>query len=169
MLWFLSASLFSEPFKLLTMNARGFANSLTYNLLCDLIETSNCDVCFVQETLISSESTIKSLSRRWSGRSFWSLASGRQGGVVTLISSRCSHEMVSWKKNSDRIVSLLVRSNDVHVNLVNIYAPTDLAERKIFSDSLHDFFILSSAIIIRGDFNCYDNALDKFGGNVSIH
>ena len=40
----------------------GFANSLTYNLLFDLIKTSNCDVCFIQETLISSESTIKSLS-----------------------------------------------------------------------------------------------------------
>ena len=56
MFWFLSV--FSEPFKLLTVNARGFTNSLTYNLLFDLIETSNCDVCFVQETLISLESTI---------------------------------------------------------------------------------------------------------------
>ena len=27
----------------------------------------------------------------------------------------------------------------------------------------------SSAIIIRGAFNCYDNAIGKFGGNVSIH
>ena len=27
----------------------------------------------------------------------------------------------------------------------------------------------SSAIIIRGAFNCYDNAVGKFGGNVSIH
>ena len=77
--------------------------------------------------------------------------------------------MVSWKKDSHaRIVSLLVRSNDVDVNLVNIYAPTNLAEQKIFFDFLHDFFIPSSAIII-GDFNWYDNALDKFGGNVSIH
>ena len=152
------------------MNARGLANSLTYNLLFDLIETSNCDVCFVQETLISSESTIKSLSRRWPGRSFWSPASGRQGGVVTLISSRCSDEMISWKKDShSRIVSLFVRSNDVDVNLVNIYAPTNLAERKTFFDSLHDFFIPSSAIIIGRDFNCYNNTLDKFGGNVSIH
>ena len=87
-----------------------------------------------------------------------------------MISSRCSDEMVSWKKDSHgRIVSLLVRSNDVDVNLVNIYAPTNLAERKTFFDSLHDFFIPSSAIIIGGDFNCYDNALDKFGGNVSSH
>ena len=78
--------------------------------------------------------------------------------------------MVSWKKDSHgRIVSLLVRSNAVDVNLVNIYAPTDLAERKIFFDSLLNFFIPSSVIIIGGDFNCYDNALDKFGGNVSIH
>ena len=61
------------------MNARGFANSLTYNLLFDLIGTSNWDVCFVQETLISSESIIKSLSRRWPGGSVWSPASGRQG------------------------------------------------------------------------------------------
>ena len=78
--------------------------------------------------------------------------------------------MVSWKKDSHgRIVSFLVRSNDVDVNLVNIHAPTNLAEPKTFFDSLHDFFIPSSAIIIGGDFNCYDNTLDKFGGNVSIH
>ena len=157
-------------FKLLTVNARGFANPLTHNLLFDLIESSNCDVCFVQETLVSSESTIKSLSRRWLGRCFWSPASGRQGGVVTLISSKCSDEIVSWKKDSHgRIVSILIRSNGVDVNLVNVYAPTNLAERKIFFDSLHEFFIPSAAIIIGGDYNCYDNVLDKFGGNISIH
>ena len=90
--------------------------------------------------------------------------------MVTLISSKCSDEIVSWKKDShSRIVSILIRSNGVDVNLVNIYAPTNLAERKIFFDSLHEFFIPSDAIIIGGDFNCYDNALDKFGGNISIH
>ena len=90
--------------------------------------------------------------------------------MVTLISSKCSDEIVSWKKDSHgRIVSILIRSNGVEVNLVNIYAPTNLAERKIFFDSLHEFFIPSDAIIIGGDFNCYDNVLDKFGGNISIH
>ena len=73
------------------------------------------------------------------------------------------------KKTHSRIVSILIRSNGVDVNLVNIYAPTNLIERKIFSDSLHEFFIPSAAIIIGGDFNCYDNVLDKFGGNISIH
>ena len=83
---------------------------------------------------------------------------------------KCSDEIVSWKKDSHgRIVSILIRSNGVEVNLVNIYAPTNLAERKIFFDSLHEFFIPSAAIIIGGDYNCYDNVLDKFGGNISIH
>ena len=103
------------------MNARGFGSPFTYNLLFDLIETSNCHVCVVQKTLVSSESTIKSLSRRWLGCSFWSPASGRQGGVVTLILSKCSDEIVSWKKDSHgRIVSILIRSNNVDVNLVTI-------------------------------------------------
>ena len=63
----------------------------------------------------------------------------------------------------------MIRCNDVDLNLVNIYAPTNLTDRKRFFDSIHDFFIPSSAIVIGGDFNCYNNALDKFGGNISIH
>ena len=136
----------------------------------DLIEKSLCDVCFVQETLISSETTIKSLSRRWLGRSFWSPAIGRQGGVVTLISPKCVNDVVSWKKDSrGRIVSTLIRIDDVDVNFVNIYAPANLTDRKNFYDELHEYFLPGSAIVVGGDFNSYDNPLDKFGGNASIH
>ena len=39
---------------------------------------------------------------------------------------------------------------------------------KSFLDSLHDFFFSSAALISGGDFNCYDKALDKFGGNFSV-
>jgi len=67
------------------------------------------------------------------------------------------------------VVSLVTRVEGVDLNLVNIYAPTNRSERKSFYDSLHEFFIPSAAFIVGGDFNCYDNALDKFGGNVSIH
>lgn len=146
-------------------------NPLTHNYLFDSIEKMSCDFCFVQETFISSESLIKAVSHRGPGRSFWSPAICRQGGVATLIniSHRISDEVISWKKDSHgRVVSNLIRTNDVDLNLVNIYAPTNPSERKVFFDSLHDFFIPSSATIIGSDFNCYDNAPDKFGGNVSI-
>ena len=133
----------------------------------DLIEKSLCDVCFVQETLISSETTIKSLSRRWLGCSSWSQAFGRQGGVATLISPKCLNDVVSWKKDScGHIVSTLIRIGDVDVNFVNIYASANLTDRKNFYD---EYFLPGSAIVVGGDFNCYDNPLDKFGGNASIH
>ena len=142
-------------------------NPLNNNLLFDLIEKSDCDICFIQETQISSDVTIKSVSRRWLGRSFWAPAIGRQGGVVTLISPK--DEIVSWKKDSfGRIISILIRIDGVDFNLVNIYAPTNLTDRKLFFESLHDFFIPASAFVIGGDFNSYENALDKFGGHVVI-
>ena len=69
--------------------------------------------------------------------------------MVTLISSKCSDEIFSWKRDSHGcIVSILIRNNDIDVNLVNIYPPTNVAERKIFFDSLHEFFIPSAGIII---------------------
>lgn len=92
-----------------------------------------------------------------------------QGGIVTLISPKCSNEVISWKKDSHgRVVSLVIRVDGVDLNLVNIYAPTNRSERKCFYDSLHEFFIPSAAFIVGGDFNCYDNALDKFGGSWNL-
>ena len=118
------------------MNARGFASPLTYNLLFDLIETSNCHVCVVQKTLVSAESTIKSLSRRWLGCSFWSPASGRQGGVVTLILSKCSDEIVSWKKDSHGLHEFLflpLRSSSQGILTAMIMLLINLVETFLFT------------------------------------
>ena len=43
-----------------------------------------------------------------------------------------------------------------------------MTDRKTFYDSLSDFFFPCAALIVGGDFNCFDNELDKFGGNISI-
>ena len=162
-------SFFQDNFKVLTINARGLGSPLNNNLLFDLIEKSVCDICFVQETLVSSEANIKVLSRRWLGRSYWPPSIDKQGGVAVLFSPKCSGEVVSWKKDSNgRIISILVRIDGVDLNFVNIYAPTNRTDRKLFYESLHEYFVPASALVIGGDFNCYENALDKFGGNVSV-
>ena len=52
--------------------------------------------------------------------------------------------MISWKKDSHgRIVSLLVRSNDVDVNLVNIYAPTRVIFKKGDRKNLKNWRLIS--------------------------
>ena len=78
--------------------------------------------------------------------------------------------MLSWKRDSNgRVVSLLIRIDEVDFNLVNIYAPTNLTDRKSFFETIHEFFFPCSSLTVSGDFNSYESASYKFGGNVSIH
>ena len=119
-------------FRVLTINIRSI-NSTKLDLIAGHLCSSDIDVCFVQETQVSSEKTIKSLSSRWDGRSFWSPALGRQGGVVVLFSSRFTGDVSSWKKDSEgRVVSVLVSIGNFTCNLINIYAPTNRLERSTF-------------------------------------
>lgn len=46
-----------------------------------------------------------------------------------------------------------------------MYAPTQPALRNSFLQSIHQFFFSNACLIICSDFTCYDNSLDKFGGN----
>ena len=126
-------SFFQDTSNVLTINARGLGNPLNINLLFDLIEKSDCDICLVQETLVSSDQSIKTLFCRWLRHSYWNPAIGKQGGVAVLISPKCTDEILSWKKDSNgRVLSIFIRVNGVDLNVVNIYAPTNVTNRKSF-------------------------------------
>ena len=119
--------------------------------------------------MISDADQIKSLSSRWTGPSFWAPAIGRRGGVAVLFSRDFRDKVSVWKKDSDgRILSILLKVDDLNINVVNLYAPTAPTERKTFLQSLHAYFFPHSRLIIGGDFNCYDNSSDKFGGNAVL-
>ena len=123
----------------------------------------------MQETLASNPDVINNLRSKWRGPSFWSPAIGKQGGVALLVKENSCFEVKQWKKDfSGRIVSALVTFNGLRLNLVNIYAPTNPSERKVFFDSLPDFFFPHSLKIVGGDFNCFESEFDKFQGNICI-
>ena len=85
-----------------------------------------------------------------------------------LVSDRSPFEILNWQRDSSgRIISVLFKLDELRFNLVNIYAPTNPAQRKGFYDTLHEFFYPNSFKIIAGDFNCYESSFDKFGGNSS--
>lgn len=129
----------------------------------------NYDICFVQETQLSREKSIKDFGSRWRGPSFWAPAAGKQGGVAILIKESLEGKIVSWSKDSGgRILSLLLELPNMRINLINIYAPVNLTASKAFFENLHTFLFPADNIVIGGDFNCYDHNLDKFGGNISI-
>lgn len=86
----------------------------------------------------------------------------QRGGSVIFISESFEGNISAW-----RAISVLIELYDFKINLVSIYAPTALTDKKTFFNSLHEFFIPADGLIIAGDFNCYKCDLDKFVGNVS--
>ena len=152
--------------KFCSINSRGL-NSRKEYLTFD--RAKSFDFFLIQETLVSDYDKIKRLSSHWPGASFWSPAVGKQGGVCILVNENFVGRIVNCRRDSDgRVLSLLVDLGGSRFNLVNIYAPAVLTDRKIFFESLHQYFIPAGDSIIGGDFNRYDRDLDKLGGNVSF-
>lgn len=63
-----------------------------------------------------------------------------------------------------RVLSVLIQLGNSTFNVVNIYSPDAVSDRKTFFERLHNYF-LSSVLIIGGNFNCVDSPLDKFHSN----
>ena len=153
-------------FKTLSLNTRGFTQPFRdyffYNLLFE------ADIFCFQEVQISDPSFFQSFAEKWQGSCFWSPALGKQGGVITCLSDSFDYEVIQWKRDtSGRVVSVVIKINDYSFNIVNIYAPTNLTERRVFFENLHEYFLPSDSIVIASDFNCYEYQSDKTGSNLS--
>lgn len=154
--------------KLTTINIRGFGGEAKTKSIFDFAKQSKADFIFLQETLVARTDKINDLREKWEGKRFWSPAIGKQGGVAVLFSAKTDFEMLNWKKDpSGRIVSVLVSLGDFRCNLINIYAPTNQTDRKVFFDTLPDYFFPGEMRIIAGGFNCIEREKDKFGGTVT--
>ena len=46
-------------------------------------------------------------------------------------------------------------------NVVNVYAPNTVSERKTVFENLHNYFISQGDLIVARDFNCVGNVLDR--------
>jgi len=73
-------------YKLCSLNIRGFGNDAKQRSIFEFAEQSRADFIFLQETLATNPDAIDSLKARWPGKSFWSPALGKQGGVALLVS-----------------------------------------------------------------------------------
>lgn len=121
----------SSLFIVATVNVRGL-NSDKLALLSDAPQKRIDFVC-LQETMISNDQSQKVLAQKWSGPSFCSPAIGQRGGVTILCSPEQRDNVSVRQKDADGRLSLLVSCNDIRLNLVNVYAPTNPTERDVFS------------------------------------
>lgn len=137
--------------KLILLNIQGFGSDTKSNSIFDFAKRSHSDFVFLQETLSMRPAAIKSLTSKWGGKSFWSPALGKQGGVVTLVSENSHFDVSQWMRDSSgRVVSILALLGAQRYNFVNIYGPTNPTERHNFFDSLPNCFFLTRLELLLG-------------------
>ena len=152
--------------KILSLNVRGLGTPTKQYLVSHELSLLDYDVFLLQETHVSCKKKADSFERLWRGRCFWSFGTGSSAGVAVLFSSNFSGKCLRFIFDSyGHIFSMLIVVGSSGVNVLNIYAPNTVSDRKAFFESLHDYFISQGDLIIAGDFNCVDSSSDRLHSN----
>ena len=93
----------------------------------------------------------EAFQRVWRGNCYWSFGTGRSAGVAVLTSPNFSGSVQHFE--------FIVCFQFSKLNVVNIYAPNLVSDRKTLFERLHNYLII---YVIAGDFNCVDRVMDKF-------
>ena len=152
---------------MISLNVRGLGSAGKSAKLVNEFIYLNCDIFLLQETHVSCKRQAEKFEKLWKGECFWSFGTGKSAGVAVILSPNFSGKIVRFLFDSNgRVLSLLIDFHNLFLNVVNIYSPTVVSERKTFFSDLHNFFLSQGFLFIGGDFNCIDNVLDRL--NCSI-
>ena len=120
------------------------------------------DFFLLQETRISCKTQVDLIEKCFKGQCFWSFGIGKSAGVAIFVSPKFSGKIIRCVHDTDgRILSLLVDFNSFKFNIVCLYAPNTVTDRKLFFNRLYTFFLSPGDLILGGDFNCIDSELDR--------
>ena len=113
----------------------------------------------MQETHVFRKQRADTIAKKWGGKCFWSFGTRKSAGVALFTFpgqiSRFQQD------NEGRILSAMVLIHSLQFNIVNIYAPNTVSERKSFFDSLHNYILSGGKLVIGGDFNFIHSSLDR--------
>ena len=111
---------------------------------------------------ISCKTQADLIEKCFKGQCFWSFGIGKSAGVAIFVSPKFSGKIIRYVHDTDgRILSLLVDFNSFKFNIVCLYAPNTVTDRKLFFNRLYTFFLSPGDLILGGDFNCIDSELDR--------
>ena len=153
--------------KILSINVRGLGSAGKSAKLVNELTYLNCDIFLLQETHVSCKKQAEKFENLWKGKCFWSFGTGKSAGVAVVFARNFSGKIIRFLIDScGRILSLLIDFHNLLFNIVNIYSPTVVSDRKVFFSDLHNYFLSQGLLLIGGDFNCIDNVLDKLNCSV---
>ena len=162
----------SKQIHLLTLNINGLQNDNKRLDLFQQLKNKAFDIIFLQETHTIPETSLK-WEKDWTGKSIWhSGPNPKASGIAILFKQNLNFDIIRYETDSDgRIIKCFIQIQDQIFQLINIYAPTNPKNKKIFYNELPKIIENENNTIIAGDFNMIEDfSLDKLGGNKSsIH
>ncbi len=153
--------------QIVSLNCRGLGDFRKRKHICQILNSSNVDVCFLQETHVYNNNVADNFSKYLGGKCYWSFGASRSKGVGIWLKKNLNCEILVLNRYMyGRLLCVTVNINNVNMKLVNVYAPVVPKERKNFLSSLYKYLPGRYITILGGDFNCVTNvSLDKGGGN----
>lgn len=122
--------------KIISLNVRGLGSSSKSRKIIQELNYSNCDIILLQETHFSCKKQAEEFEI------LWSFGTCRSAGVSILFSLNFPGRIIRFLTDSDgRILSLLIEYYNSKLNLVNIYSPNAISDRKSFFSCLHNYFL----------------------------
>lgn len=156
--------MFLKKFNFLSWNVRGLGCPRKCNVVRNIIKSSRCDVCLLQETKCNEMDV--SISRNFLPSFFnqetaFNVALSSAGGV--LIAWKKSFSLVSsWSTRHSITVLLQQASSGKTVMITNVYGPSDDASKPSFIRELHSIAAVARyPWILAGDFNLTRWLIDR--------
>ena len=155
-------------FNILTINVRGTIKDFEKrNKLLACAQLNNINVILMQETHVSGLNYKKKIDKIFDCKSYWSFGTSDSKGVAILLLNNFKREILKFDRDIEgRIVAVKIRTDWGDLNIVNVYSPNNIAERKTFFKKIDRYLIGTIPSIIGGDWNMVENInLDKINGN----
>ena len=152
--------------KIITLNVRGLRQPKKRNALFEWLKHKKFDIICLQETYCTCNSEA-SFNKAWNGKIFHSISNSMHSrGVCTMISNSVNCKVLKSEcDNEGRKLMIKLNVNDQILNIINIYAPNCVSERRTFIENLSvQSFIAQDATILMGDFNTAISKDDRRSG-----
>ena len=118
--------------QIVTLICRGLGNFRKRNHICQILKTTNVDVCFLQETHVYNDKVADMYSKDLGGKCYWSFGTSRAKGVGIWFKNNLNCEMLLNRDVHGRCLSVTVKINNVIMKMINVYAPVIGKETFIF-------------------------------------
>ena len=143
----------NKQIHLLTLNINGLQNDNKRIEIFQQLQNKKIDIVFLQEIHTTPE-TSKKWEKDWKEKFFWhSGPKPKVSGV--LFKENFNFEIINFETDSDgRIIKCILKIEKQLFQLINIYAPTNPKNKKMFYNELPKFIENENNTILAGRFQC---------------